>query len=361
MRMATLLIVCVMIAFAPLSGTPPLAANSGDTARIQAALGQSKVSPEARKSIDKGMQWLLTAMKRDGSVGPDIGLAPDIASTAIVGLALLSQGNTPQGGPNYITLRKLLDYMVRTVRALPNNDDPIRPETLVQRKIGRNADLFLAALFLGQVLGENTEREIDDNVRTALEKLVRIISKAQGKDGTWGEQSWAPILGTVLGWESLRTARSAGLKVEASAQAAGKALHGKLKVGPVNTGDWMQDFYKNASSIRVLYALNYREDAAFKTVVSRIIKTAQEDPRLFTQAGGEEYLAFFFVTECMLQEQKNAEWRKWYPTVRDKVIAVQNADGSWTGHHCIRDRTFCTACALLTLMAPDLHLPTSDL
>ena len=30
---------------------------------------------------------------------------------------------------------------------------------------------------------------------------------------------------------------------------------------------------------------------------------------------------------------------------------MQNADGSWSGHHCITGRTFCTASALLVLMA----------
>jgi len=28
---------------------------------------------------------------------------------------------------------------------------------------------------------------------------------------------------------------------------------------------------------------------------------------------------------------------------------VQNADGSWSGHHCITGRTFCTAAALNVL------------
>ena len=32
------------------------------------------------------------------------------------------------------------------------------------------------------------------------------------------------------------------------------------------------------------------------------------------------------------------------------VGKVQNEDGSWTGHHCITGRTFCTAAALLVMM-----------
>jgi hypothetical protein len=43
------------------------------------------------------------------------------------------------------------------------------------------------------------------------------------------------------------------------------------------------------------------------------------------------------------------------------VIRVQNRDGSWSGHHCITARSFCTSAALLTLLAPNLFLPISNL
>jgi hypothetical protein len=62
----------------------------------------------------------------------------------------------------------------------------------------------------------------------------------------------------------------------------------------------------------------------------------------------------------MLQERDEA-WQAWYPTVRDKLIRIQNADGSWSGHHCITARTFCTAAALMTLQASNLYMPISNL
>ena len=39
------------------------------------------------------------------------------------------------------------------------------------------------------------------------------------------------------------------------------------------------------------------------------------------------------------------------------VTKAQNKDGSWAGHHCITGRTFCTATALLTLMADRAPIP----
>ncbi len=63
----------------------------------------------------------------------------------------------------------------------------------------------------------------------------------------------------------------------------------------------MQDSYKDASSIRVLYSMDYRNDPVFIECVNRVIKIAKEDARPFTNAGGEEYPAFYLVTECMLK------------------------------------------------------------
>jgi hypothetical protein len=66
------------------------------------------------------------------------------------------------------------------------------------------------------------------------------------------------------------------------------------------------------------------------------------------------------VTECLLQSP-GGEGVEWYPLVSKEIVDVQNKDGSWTGHHCITNRTFCTAAALLTLLSPNYCLSISNL
>ena len=44
-------------------------------------------------------------------------------------------------------------------------------------------------------------------------------------------------------------------------------------------------------------------------------------------------------------------WRRWDQAMAGNLGRVQNQDGSWTGHHCITGRTFCTAAAVLVLTA----------
>jgi hypothetical protein len=314
------------------------------------------ITSEGRKAIDRGLVWLLGAMNAHGQFGGDIGHPPDLSCTAMAGLALLAEGNTPHGGRHMRELRLVTDAVLTMVERLPTG--PRKGElVLIQRKIGVNADRFFAALFLSEVLGEAGDN--DAEIRLALNKLVTDICASQGSDGTWGDESWAPILGTVIGWECLRSSASGGLKVEASAQLAGKALLETLKSTVNEQESWMHDFYKNASSIRVLYSMGYRNEPAYHAALKKTIRFAWED-RPFTEAGGEEFLGFFLVTECLLQDE--AQWGpQWYPTVQRKLVRVQNTDGSWTGHHCITHRTFCTAAALLTLQAPNLTLSMSNL
>ena len=43
----------------------------------------------------------------------------------------------------------------------------------------------------------------------------------------------------------------------------------------------------------------------------------------------------------------------------ENLERMQNADGSWAGHHCITGRTFCTATALLVLMGDRAPEPSA--
>jgi hypothetical protein len=317
-----------------------------------------KFDPTTRQAIDRGLAWLISTIRRDGTVGTDAHQPPDLGCTAMVGLALLAEGSTPRGGRYSRESTQVLYGVLELVGLRPLKSNPYSEITLVQRKIGLNADLFLATLYLSEVYYEAPGAEVE--IQAALQRLIQHISQTQGKDGTWGSESWAPILGTVMGWECLRSASSAGFEIDASAKMVGQALMNNLRKHSADEQNWMHEFYKDASSLRVLYSLNYRDDPLFKDCVERLLARVKGDQRPFQLAGGEEYLSFFLVTECLLKEDR-PDWKAWYPRVRDELVVLQNRDGSWTGHHCITNRTFCTSAALLTLLAPNLTLSMSDL
>lgn len=343
-----------MVAALPACVSPVL--WRGTPAWGQAATFQEHTAASER-AIRRGIDWLLKAQHRDGWCGVDIGMPADIGCTSMTGLAFLAQGNTPIEGPRSRELRQMVAFLLKTVETMPSDDITSAQQTQLQNKIGRHAHSFFAALLLSQVLGEGWEVE---PVQTALRRVITAIVSAQTPDGHWGQQSWAPTLGTVMGWVALRAAHFVGLRVGNSPDATAKHLARQMStsLGPQG-GSWMHTLYKNATGVRVLYALGQEEDAAAKQAFRDVLKLVTTDNTAFSQAGGEEYLAFHLITETMLQKG-GVDWQTWFPVVRDKIISVQNADGSWAGAHCITSRTFCTAAAVLVLSAPNRYLPISQ-
>lgn len=331
------------------SGGTPAATSKGDRTEAQ-----------SRAAIDKGLQCLLSAMHRDGTLGTDTRFysGSDLGCTAMVGLALLAEGSTPNGGKYARESRLLLSGLLNLVEIRLQDRESAQRVTLVQHKIGMDADLFLAAHYLSEVYFEASGEE--KAIHSALERIVKHVCSRQQADGTWGSKSWAPVLGTVLGWRCLTSAHSTGFKVDASAKLVGQSLVQTLEKHTEDRESWMHHFYRDASSLRVLYSLGEKDSPLFKETFQRLMTLIRESPRPFDQAGGEEYLAFSLVTECLLKEQRQ-DWSVWYPRVQSGILRMQNSDGSWSGHHCITDRTFCTAAALLTLLAPRRNLVTSDL
>lgn len=343
-----------VLAVSPWKLSPLLAAETNAASEHLAPWNEW--TDESKKAVDKGVEFLMKTMHRDGGCGVDIGQQPDIGCTSMVGLALLSLGNTPVEGSRAREIRSIVNFLLRKVDNMPSDDITSEAQTQLQNKIGRHAHTFFATTFLCEVVGEGYDPV---PVQKALRKLVSVIQGTQS-DGHWGQQSWAPMLGTVMGWVSLRAAYQSGMRVGDSPDATADYILKQMstKLGN-NGGSWMHELYKNATGIRVLYELERQEDEIALQAFKSVLELVTRDNTAFSQAGGEEYLAFHLITETMLQKG-GQDWKTWFPTVRDRICGVQNNDGSWTGHHCITSRTFCTAAACLVLSSPNRYLPISQ-
>ena len=84
-----------------------------------------------------------------------------------------------------------------------------------------------------------------------------------------------------------------------------------------------------------------------------------EDPAFiagFGSNGGEEFLSYMNLAESLVVKGGD-EWKRWDARMTENLNRVQDGDGSWSGHHCITGRTFCTSTALLVLMADRTPVP----
>ena len=78
----------------------------------------------------------------------------------------------------------------------------------------------------------------------------------------------------------------------------------------------------------------------------------------FGSNGGEEFLSFLNISEALLVKG-GKDWEEWDAKMTKGLEKAQNGDGSWSGQHCITGKTFCTATALLVLMADRAPVPTA--
>jgi hypothetical protein len=99
-------------------------------------------------------------------------------------------------------------------------------------------------------------------------------------------------------------------------------------------------------------------EEANEAATSGIIKRLDDKQFIagFGNNGGEEFLSYMNISETLLVKG-GKEWQSWDKSICENLHRVQNEDGSWSGHHCITGRTFCTATALLTLMADRAPVP----
>jgi hypothetical protein len=90
-------------------------------------------------------------------------------------------------------------------------------------------------------------------------------------------------------------------------------------------------------------------DVANKVYQSAKVTAMKEDVLSgFGNNGGEEFLSFLQTGESMIVNQ-DEDWKKWYDNIGGRMMQIQNADGSWNGHHCITSPAFCTATCLMIL------------
>jgi hypothetical protein len=66
--------------------------------------------------------------------------------------------------------------------------------------------------------------------------------------------------------------------------------------------------------------------------------------------GGEEFFSYLNISDG-LKRSGGKEWSDWHAKITEKILKLQNNDGTWAGHHCITGRCAVTSAAILNLTA----------
>ena len=335
-----------------------------------------ELTPETEQSISKATEWLLSAQRRSGAWGLDrTGQDPDdISCTSIAALALMAGGNTERSGPDgraVEAVQRAASFVLARARAARGGAGDLTlgaQQSLVQNKLGYNIHTFFATTFLSQALGmQYLTAEQEKEVRELLRRMTDRIAKTQEADGSWHRNTFGSLKATCMAWLALRSSSSAGIQVDgASMEKTVKFIRSQYvaatKLFGADGGGY-QTIYATASSVRVLHGVGEAKEAKVLAARKAFFAYVGDGGQMggqFLSVEGEDYLAAAMMTQALSQEGGD-EWREWFTWIRQRLIAKQGGDGSWTGTACISGRTFATCCALLTLQAPYRLLPLQEL
>ncbi len=369
-------------------------------------VGNSKPHPSPAKvvrSIDEGLEFLADAQAPDGGYGAGLHSAQGImdphavktdpATTAMVAMAMLRTGSTLKSGQYSKNLKHALDYLLETVEESDPNHANITTVTgtQIQAKLGQNIDLVLTSQCLTNMLDQTKyDQALNKRVKRAVEKCVDKIERGINSSGAMNGSGWAGVLQSSFAANALESAQANGIEVEeevlddardyqkqnydvktnsvSTGDAAGVVLYSvsgsarasaaeareaKEKIadakraGKLKESDEVSDINLQKAGLTPSEAMKL--ETAYK-VNESAKRLAQSDKVMsgYGNNGGEEFLSFLQTGEGLIVSGDD-DWTVWYDNMSDRLLSIQNQNGSWNGHHCITSPVFCTATCLLIL------------
>ena len=371
-------LLAVVMSVAVVAGAAAWAQTQRTTTEPKTAPALAPVST----AVDKGARWLASVQGADGGWGQDGGAASsarpgerlessgnDVANTAVAALALLQAGR--QYEPQ---VERALAFVLQRIEASPADGLAItdRQGTQIQRKLGPYIDTFLSSMLMSQIDGRASTPALNARVRKALQKTVAKIEKHQQSDGSWNiAGGWAPVLGTSMASRSLFEAQNKGVAVDAAvlkraenytvsalsappppaARVAGSGMAGGLAVAsraaPAEAAG--VPLYQSAQALEQLSrtaADRVQNAKQISAIQGQLANAAFVGG--FGSMGGEEFFSYLNISDSMKRVGGDA-WSKWHADITQKILGLQNSDGTWAGHHCITGRVAMTSAAILNL------------
>jgi len=310
------------------------------------------VTPAADRAIDRGLAWLGRQQHDDGAYGTGA-YDGNVAVTALSGMAFLSGGSTPDRGPYGRQVRRTVDYLL--ANAQPSGFI-VAPRSTTQAQMYGHG---FTTLFLAECYGMSQRPAL----RETLEKAVRLIVNTQNSQGGWRylpqREETADISVTVCEVMALRAARNAGFHVPKEnmdraidyvkrSQNADGGFRYFLQPGE-------SAFARSAAAVVALNSAGIYDGPEIRRGLAYLMRflpgagTISEQYREYYEYG------HYYAVQAMWHAG-GEDWSRWYPAIRDELIARQKPDGLWIAASSVC-ADYGTAMACLVLQTPNNYLP----
>lgn len=314
------------------------------------------VTRNAEDAINKALKFLATRQSSDGSYRDQgsMGSYP-VTMTSLAGLATAGSGSTPTEGSYARNLRKSLTFVLDSAQkngliCRSGNDEESRS------MFGHG----YALLFLSEVMGMEEDPERLERIHRILRRGVELTSRSQSRLGGWlytpdmdGDEGAV----TITQVQGLRAARNAGVAVpKKTIDRAMKYLEkSALPSGGIAYRVGMTDPRPPITAAAVACWFNagqYENPLAVKAFkfCKREIGIGQSRQGVW----GHYFYAHLYLAQVMYLSG-DKEWNKYYPKMREYLLATQQDDGSWDGDSV--GTVYGTSIALIILQLPYNNLP----
>ena len=331
------------------------------------------------------------------AANPAPGEKANVADTCTAALALIRSGSTPAKGQYARNITKAVNFICGEIENSETDSLFVTnmKGTRLQSKLGTYVDTFLAAMILAEVKDKMSDDVGNTRVDEAIARVTHKMEKNQQQDGSWGGSGWATALQQGLAAKAYNRVAQSGAKVdedvrrrvEENARKRFDKQQGKVSAD----GSAGVDLYASSAQIASVQeswnsnktkekeirdqAKNGKDEATRDKAKKELVRFEQTENDLedaqtalikklddkkfiagFGSNGGEEFLSYLNIGESLVVKGDDA-WKSWDKSISQNMTRIQNKDGSWSGHHCITGRTFCTSSALLVLMVDRAPVP----
>jgi len=310
------------------------------------------------ESVQRGLKWLATQQKKDGSFESPISGQPAITSLCL--MAFMAQGESPSGGDYQRQLSKAIDFIVAQQK--PNGliattgpgAAPISRD--VDKTVGSPSvyNHAISALALSEAYGQ-CNLEQTKKLTPVIEKAIAATLEMQN----WGIKSERNIGGwryldlrypdrdsdlSVTGWQLmfLRSAKNAGFDVpKESIDAAVKFVEGcflvqedrKVHAYLSQSEDACTRAMSGAGILALAHAGRHDSKEAVASgewLLKHNFDKYNDDTPLYGRSWAEEHYHYASVLCSQAMFQLGGKyWEQFFPPLAQTLLANQQTNGAW--------------------------------
>jgi hypothetical protein len=373
-RVVSLLTAAAVTATAMVATWPRVAQAAKPSAPSRAM--PEMITPQTLKSINMGLRYLERTQRHDGSWSNATGgyySSFPVVMTSLAGLALMSNGSTPESGPYAKNVSRALNYVLNMAESnLVEGRELLIAGPMSGRSMYSHG---FGMLFLAQCYGVEGDKTTDraQRLRKVLEAAVKLTENSQSTikenglvGGGWiytpeGRSDEGSV--TVTQLQALRACRNVGIKV--SKKVIDKAV-AYLKICQQADGGICYSYRSRGSSrpaisaaaIACFYSAGVYDRqtggaGVEAEMVERLVKYCRNNVSV-EHHYGHYFYTHLYMAQAMYQ-RGDKDWKEYFPKIRNELLEQQFPDGSWQGDGV--GEVYGTALACIILQLPYGYLP----